>query len=242
MGIEAHAWGSHDDTLRCCGISRDFAWSAVGTFDKNEVGDEVSDNGLSQVKVGSKEEGLHRVLVRGDRTVSMGKGGLEMGENFGSGGPMGGGDGGVGDGRTASEQGGADRGLATIEAFPESLPGARASWRAGVATRGHGPDRRREAAGDGKLKEAPQRAGTQAQASEFLGDPDAEGASAAIVSMAFAAIDSPGTKRLAWRAGVVESAEEAMANEVADLVAVRARHELESFFEGGPFVFGAVKM
>ena len=134
MGIEAHAWGSHDDTLRCCGISRDFAWSAVGTFDKNEVGDEVSDNGLSQVKVGSKEEGLHRVLVRGDRTVSMGKGGLEMGENFGSGGPMGGGDGGVGDGRTASEQGGTDRGLATIEAFPESLPCARASWRAGVAT------------------------------------------------------------------------------------------------------------
>jgi len=129
MGIEAHAWGSHDDTLRCCGISRDFAWSAVGTFDKNEVGDEVSDNGLSQVKVGSKEEGLHRVLVRGDRTVSMGKGGLEMGENFGSGGPMGGGDGGVGDGRTASERCGSrigyDRSVSRVVARCEGFVASR---------------------------------------------------------------------------------------------------------------------
>ena len=130
----------------------------------------------------SEDEGSGGMLKSGER-VGVGEGGFEMGED-------------LGDGpcreavvdrrwRVPVQQEGADVALAEAEALPETLPGS-VTEPADVA-RGGG-----DAVGDGALEEPPQQSGGQAQASDVVGEPDAEGASAPGAGGAVAAKDPPG--------------------------------------------------
>ena len=76
--------------------------------------------------------------------------------------------------------------LAEAESSPESLPGSGAEPAADVACRSG------DAVGDGALEEPPQQPGGRADASDCVGEPDAEGASATWAGAAVRAKDSPG--------------------------------------------------
>src|SRR5882724_9097442 len=126
------------------------------------------------------EEGPHRMLEGGDRAWDVGEGGLEMGEDLrcrSIGRPFG--------GRAARGQCGADLALAQVEAFPDAQPGPVAQLAAG------GADGIDDAVGDGAFEELPQSAGGQAEASNFVGDPDAESPAATGTCVAIAAKDAP---------------------------------------------------
>ena len=79
------------------------------------------------------------------------------------------------------------------------------------------------------------RAGSQAEASDLIGHPDAEGASAAAALIAVAAKDAVGAKGFAFRAGLVESVQEAVANQHADGLAMRTGRLLELLGQSIPF-------
>ena len=129
-----------------------------------------------------------RMLEGGDRAVGVGEGGLEMGEDLRGrlargvrrrpGRQLG--------RRAASAQGGADLALCPVEAFPDALPGPVAELAI------EGADGGEDAAGDGELEEPPQSAGGQAEPSDFVGEPDAEGPPATGACVAVAAKDPPG--------------------------------------------------
>ena len=180
---------------------------------------------------GSDEEDFHSRLEGGDGTGSVGEGGVEMGENVGRGRRL------VGQRRrwAASEEGGADGALCVVEAFPDALPGAVAEMGVG------GADGRGDAAGDGVLEEAPEGGGGETEASDLVGAPDAESASAAGLSTARAAKDASGAWRLSLGVAVVKAVQEAVANEQADTVAMGTGHEFEALGKGDPFVGVAVK-
>lgn len=82
--------------------------------------------------------------------------------------------------RTATQQGRADRTLSALKPTPDSPEGSVAAGTVGVADGGG------DAAGDGPLEECPQGPGGQAQPPDSLGDPDADGPSAAAPAMAVA--------------------------------------------------------
>jgi len=180
------------------------------------------------------EEGPHRMLESGDRTVGIGEGGLEMckdmrrrsarrfGRQLGR--------------RAPRRQCRADFALAQVEPFPEALPGPVTS-----PAVGDDADRRGDAAGDGALEEFPQSAGCQAQPSDFVRAPDAEGPSAAATCAAIAAKDPPSAHRFLLGVALVVSAQIAVANQRANRLAVRTRRLLEPLSNRVPFIVAAVK-
>ena len=93
--------------------------------------------------------------------------------------------------RATSRERRAKLALAQVEAFPEALPGPLTSPAVGDVTARGG-----DAAGDGALQESPQRVGSHAQASDFIGEPDAERPTAAASPMAVAAKDPPSAEGL----------------------------------------------
>jgi len=80
--------------------------------------------------------------------------------------------------------------LGLIEAFPDALPGPVTQMAVG------GADGREDAAGGGAFQEPPQTAGGQAEPSDLVGDPDAEGSPATATCIAVAAEDPPGAHGL----------------------------------------------
>src|SRR5579859_2574606 len=97
-----------------------------------------------------------------------------------------------------------------------------------------------DAAGDDLLEELPECVAGQAESPDLVGDPDAEGLAAAVACIAVAAKDTASASGFAVRAGVVKTVEKAVANEVADGIAVGTGCELELFAEGVEFVVVAV--
>jgi hypothetical protein len=173
------------------------------------------------------------MLEDGDRTVGVGKGGLEMGEDLrcGSVGCRG-----LIGRRTTSRERRADFALAPVEAFPNALPGAVAAPAVGDATACRG-----DAAGDGALQKSPQRVGGDAQASDFVGHPDAEGATTTGASMAVAAKNPPSANGLALGVAFVVAMQKAVANQCANRFAMRTGRLLESFRKGDPFLIATAK-
>jgi len=176
------------------------------------------------------KEGPQRLLEGSDGTGSVGKGGLKMSEDLRRGSvlrPQ--------FGRWAApEECGANLALAPLEALPEAPPGPVAERAVAAADGGA------NASGNGTLEEAPQTAGGQAEASDFVGQPDAEGAAAAGPVVAVAAEDPPGPHRLVL-AAIIEAAQEAVPNQRADSFAVWTGRLSEPFGNGDPFFDGAVK-
>jgi len=177
------------------------------------------------------------MLEFSDRALRVGEGGLEVGEDVGGrlacgfrlrpGRRLG--------RRAASTQGGADLALGPVEPLPDALPGPNTALAADGPTGGQDTD------GDGELEELPQSAGGEAEASDVVGEPDAEGPPATGPSMAVAAKDSPSAQNLSPRVALVGSGETAMPNQCADHFAMRAGHVLEPLCDGHPFVGVAVK-
>ena len=114
------------------------------------------------------------MLEGGDRTVGIGEGGSEMGEDLRRGPTRG-----IGrelGRRAASRKGRADRALAPVEPPPDALEGP-------VAPRGvDDADGGGDAADNGALEKSPPGAGGQTPPSNFVGEPDAEGPPAAVVA------------------------------------------------------------
>src|SRR5271157_1741608 len=98
-----------------------------------------------------------------------------------------------------------------------------------------------DAVGDGALEEAPQAGGGQAEASDFVGEPDGERPPAAGSCVAVAAKDPPGAERLVPEVVLVIAEQTAVANESADHLAVRTRGLLEPLGKGVEFLVVAVK-
>jgi hypothetical protein len=138
--------------------------------------------------------------------------------------------------RATSRQCRAELALAQVESFPDALPGPVASPAVGDDT--HCRD---DAAGNGVLQESPHRVGGQAQAPDFVGDPDAEGPTAAARTLAVAAKEPPSADRLALGVAFVVAAQKAVANQRAHRFAMRTRHLLESFRKRAPFLLAAAK-
>lgn len=164
----------------------------------------------------------------------MGESGLEMGEDLCCCGPT------IGFSRqlgrwAASEQSRADGALASVESFPDALEGS-------VAPRAvDGVDGGGDGADDGVLEKCPQGPGGEAQPPDFVGNPDAEGPSAAATAMAITTEDPPGPDRLSWWAGLVKSAEDAVADERADDLAVGAGDLFEPLDDSNPVFITAVE-
>lgn len=171
------------------------------------------------------------MLKSGDGAVGIGEGSLEMGEHLGRGSVF------VGGlwRRAASGQCGADVALGMAEAFPDAQQGPLVEMALEAAEGGT------DAVGDDLLEESPESAGGQAEASDLVGEEDAEGLAAAGACIAIAAKDAAGAAGPPLGMAFVKTVEKAMANEVADGFAVGARGQFELFGEGVPFVVVAVK-
>jgi hypothetical protein len=173
------------------------------------------------------------MLKVGNRTVGVGKGGLEMGDNLGRrsarcSGLIG--------RRTTCRQCRAELALAEVESFPDALPGPVTSPAVGDDTACRG-----NTAGNGALQESPQRVGGHAQASDFIGEPDAEGATTAGTPMAVAAKDPPSAESLVLRVAFVVSAQSAVPDQRANRFAMRTRRLLETFRKRVPFLLATAK-
>ncbi len=135
--------------------------------------------------------------------------------------------------RTASKQCGADLALSQDEPLPEALPGSGAEVGVGGADGGG------NAACSGVVEESPEQVGGDAEASDFVGKPDAESASATGPSIAVAAKEASRAACFALGAAVVESIQRAVLNQRADDLAVRTRRLLEPLRQGGELLGGA---
>jgi hypothetical protein len=171
------------------------------------------------------------VLEGSDGTEGVGKSGLEMSEYLGVW-PVCRGQFGH---WAAAEESGAELASAEVEALPDTQQGAVAEMAAA------GTDGSENAVGDGVLEEAPQGGGGQAEASDFVGGPDAEGTSAAVASIAVAAQDAACAEGFMAGTAVVKAVEKAVANEIADRVAVRTLGQLEAVSKGLPILVVAIK-
>ena len=188
-------------------------------------------------RAGLHEEGLHRMLERGDRAMDFGEYGLEMGEDLrGRQAPwFRGRPGRRLRGRSASTQRRADRALRPVEALPDALPAPSAEAAVDVPAGGQ------DVGGDGELEELPQSVGSQAEASDFVGEPDAESPPATGPCIAVAAENAAGPHRFLSRATLVIAAQKAVQNQGAHTFAMRARRLLEPLRDRHPFLGVAVK-
>jgi hypothetical protein len=174
------------------------------------------------------------MLEGGDRTVEVGEGGLQMCQNlrrrsarrFGRSLRR----------RATSRQCRAEFALAQVKPFPDALPSPLAS-----AAVGNDASRRGDAAKGGALQESPQRVGGHAQPPNFVGDPNAEGPTAAVSPMAVAAKDPSSANRFAQGVAFVVAAQKAVANQHANRFAMRTRRLLESFRNRVPFPLATEK-
>jgi hypothetical protein len=176
------------------------------------------------------------MLEGGDRTVGKGKGGVKMCQDLGRR-PMRGlrrQPGRQLRRRATCRQSGADLDLAVVESFPDALPGAVGE----VAV--CGADGLGNAAGGGAFEEPPQTGGGEAESSDFVGAPDAEGTAATRACIAVAAKDAAGAQ-CSPRVALVKAAQKAVANERADHLAMWTRHQLEPLSDGDPFFVAATK-
>jgi hypothetical protein len=183
-------------------------------------------------EIGLHEEGAQGMLEGGDGTVGMGEGGLKMKGDMG---------GGAVRGRqvwrrTESSQSGADVALGQAEALPEALPGA-----VGAAAVGDGANGSGDAGGDGELEETPESVGGETEAADFVGRPDAEGASATATCVAVAAKNTACPQGFVAGLGLVVADQMAVANQGANDVAMRTRGLFELLGKREPFVVVAVK-
>jgi len=182
-------------------------------------------------ETGLDEEGPQRMLERGDRTGGVGKGGVEMGQDV----------------RRRSERGlcrqlgrraarrqcRADLALAVLEAFPDAQQGPVTERAVDAADGGEDAD-------DGSaLEEPPQSGGGEAEASDLVGEPDAERPAAAMPCIAVAAKDPPGAYGLSLGAALVIAAQIAVANQRADHLAVWTGRLLKPFRNRDPFLGAA---
>ena len=180
------------------------------------------------------EEGPHRMLEGGDRTVGIGEDGLEMGKDLrrrsarGFGRQLG--------RRAPRRQCRADFALAQVEPFPDALPGPLTS-----PAVGDDADRCGDAADDGAFEESPQSAGCQAQPSDFVRAPDAECPPAPGTYIAIAAKDPPSANRFLLGVAFVVSAQIAVPIQRANRFAMRTRRLLEPLRNRGPFLGVAIK-
>ena len=261
--IEAKACAAHDDSLRCWRFSPISIWPAAAKCAGNSVtigmargawdgaGAGVSPASRQRGAAGERVSGVsasrrgRRAYTKKVRSVcwkaAMGQsasgkaawrwartwaaGRCEVrrqpGRQFGR--------------RAASQQGRADLALAQVEAFPDALPGPVAEMAVGGADGGE------DAAGDGALEEPPQSAGGQAEPSDFVGEPDAEGPPATGPCIAVAAKDPPGADAFSPGVALVKAVQKAVANQRADDLAVRTGRLLEPFGNRVPFLVAAVK-
>lgn len=222
--IKARANDGSDDSLRC--RSKRLVRCGRRSF---------SCAGNSVRLGGSDEEGSGRQLEGGDGTVGVGEAGLEMGKDLCCCGPMGGA--GWELGRwTASQQSRADGGLAAVESLPDALEGP-------VTPRAvDGLDGSGDGAGDGVLEERQQSSGGQAEASDLVGKPDAEGPSATRSQpTTVAAKDASRSECSLWWVAVVEPGENAVAVECADSLAVWTWGLFEAFGDLDPLFLAAVE-
>jgi hypothetical protein len=169
-------------------------------------------------------------LEGGEGTDGVGEGGVQVSEGLGFGSRRRRGD---RRRRTTPEKGGAESALGQPKAFPDAEPGAVAESAANAASGG-------EAVGDGPSEEVAQAVGGEAEAPDFVGQPDAEGAAAAEVGVTVATKDAVGADGGA-RVAFVVAEEEAVLEEVAAGVAVGARGVREACGQGGPLRVGAVE-
>ena len=170
------------------------------------------------------------MLKGGDGAGGVGKGGLEMGEDVGCG-PvflreMG--------RRAKPQECRAQGALAAAEPLPDAAPGAVAAMAAAAAASGA------EAVGDGAAEEAVQAGGGQAEAADFIGEPDGDGPAAAGACVAVAAKEAVRAAGHAW-GGFVKAVQRAVANESADDLAVGTGGELEPLDDGVPIVVVAAE-
>lgn len=181
---------------------------------------------------GSHEEGPQSVLVSGDRTLCVGEGDLKMSEDFRSR-LMGR----VGQSRwrTPSSQRRADPALGQLEPFPDSLQRPVTEMAVGNADRGRDP------AADRVFEEFPQGMCGQAQPSDFVGQPDAEGPPATRTPVAIAAKDPPCPNRSSPGTTLIKTGQRAMPNQRPHHLAVRAWCQFESLGNGDPFLRIAIK-
>src|SRR5271155_3374110 len=161
---------------------------------------------------------MQHMLEVGDRAVDAWEDGLEVSENVrgrvrGLGRQLG--------RRAQPRECRADLALALLEPFPNSLQGPVAEMAIG------GADGCEDAAGGGPLEKTPQTAGGQAEPSNFVGGPDAEGPPATGPGLAVAAKDAAGADRLALRTAVIKAVQRAMPNQGTDDLAMRTRRQLE---------------
>jgi len=182
------------------------------------------------VRAGLHEERPQRLLEGGDGTVGVGEGGLEVCEDM----------------RrwpvlrrqlrrqAAPRQCRADVALGDVEAFPDALPSPVAEIAGGAAG---GAD----TVADGALEKPPQRAARQAEASDFVGEPDAEGPPAAATCLAVAAKDPPGARRRPPPAAVVKAVQQAVANQRAHDLAAWTGRLFEPLGDAAPFLVAAIK-
>lgn len=238
--IEAKACAANDDILRCRSFVPISLRLTATKRAENLVTIGKDSRGSNEVcplneNADLHEEGSHRMLEVGDRTVGVGEGGLEMSEDlrrrwsmrgfrrqFGR--------------RAPRRQGRADFALAQVESFPDALPGPATS-----PAVGDGADRSGDAAGDGALKESPQSTGCEAQPSDFVGEPDAECPSATMTCIAIAAKDPPSADRFLLGVALVVSVQIAVANQRANRLAMRTRRLLEPLSNRVLFLGAAVK-
>jgi len=169
--------------------------------------------------------------------MSIGEGGLEMGEDMG---------GSLVFGvrrrprqrlgrRTASEQGGADLALGQVKPLPDALPGPLTPLALDVPAGGE------DACGECELEEARQGVGGDAEPADFVGEPDAEGPAATGACLAVAAEYPPGTQGFSLGAGLVEAVQAAVPIQGANGLAMRTGDLLELLGKSQPFVVVAEK-
>ena len=148
------------------------------------------------------------MLEVGNRTVGVGKGGLEMGDNLGR--RSGRCSGLIGRWTTRRECR-AELALAQVESSPDAL------------------------------QESPQRVGGDAQASDFVSKPDAEGATAAGTSMTVAAKDPPGAEGLVLGVTFVVAAKKTVTDQRANRLTMRTRQLFETLRHRVPFLLATAK-
>jgi hypothetical protein len=222
-GLKQKGWASYDDILCCWVLLLFWLRKAARSYVEKLVMSK-------RIGLDSDEEGIGFVLEGGDRTVIIGKGGLKMGERL-----VVRSLGGIRWRRTACPECGADLALVLVEAFPDAKPASIAEVAADSVDGGD------DGAGGGVLEEGPERVGGEAEASDLVGEPDAEGASAAGAEITIAAEDTVCAAGLALWTGIVVAVEIAVLDEVAGFVAVGAQRQLELLGEGYPLLVVAVE-
>ena len=179
--------------------------------------------------MGLQAEEMQGVLIGGERAVGLGKGGLQVGDDLGLGSFC----------RqlrwwAPSQQNGTEGTLGPREAMPETLPGPVTPLKLG-----HRSCCCRDAAGEDLSQESPHYPRAQAQAADFVGQPDTDGPSTTTLRMPVAAVDPSRPQTLSLALVIPHQA--AMTNQSPHRPAMRTRRQLEPLHQMRPFCLTPVK-